>query len=154
MAKSKLSTSENLIQVTKFVAFSLGAGIIQLLTFTLLKEKASFPYWPAYLIALTLSVLYNFTVNRRFTFKSATNIPLAMLKVAAYYAVFTPLSTWAGDAVTKAFATLPIIDYLVLGVTMITNMTTEFLFCRFVVYRKSINTNNLTEKKTKTNSND
>lgn len=147
MSDKKLSPKENLVQVAKFVAFSLGAGIIQTVTFTLLNEVARWAYWGAYLSALTLSVLYNFTVNRRFTFKSANNVPIAMLKVAGYYAVFTPLSTWLGNMVTAAFPDFAAIEYIVLAVTMLTNLSTEFLFCRFVVYRKSINTNALAQKK-------
>lgn len=149
MTTQKQSTKENLIQVAKFVAFSLGAGIIQTLTFTLLNETWKLDYWLAYLPALILSVLYNFTVNRRFTFKSANNIPVAMLKVAGYYLVFTPLSTWAGNLVSGAYPDFPLIEYIILAVTMLTNLTTEFLFCRFVVYGKSINTNSLAKKQTK-----
>jgi len=128
---------ENLIQVVKFVLFSASAGIIQALTFTLLNELLQLPYWPCYLIALTLSVLWNFTLNREFTFKSATNVPKAMLKIAIYYAIFTPLSTWWGDALTNMGWN----EYIVLFGTMLINMATEFLVCRFIVYRDSMNTN-------------
>lgn len=140
--EKKLTKKQNIIQVFKFVAFSLGAGIIQLGTFTLLNEVAKIRYWPAYLTSLVLSVLYNFTVNRRFTFKSANNVPVAMAKVFAYYCVFTPLSTILGDYFTK----MGVNEYIVLAVTMLLNLSTEFLYCRFVVYRKSINTNALGEK--------
>ena len=87
---------ETLGQMIKFTLFSISAGIIQILTFSLLYELLSLPYWPSYLTALVLSVLWNFTFNRKFTFKSAANVPIAMIKVGAYYAVFTPLSTWWG----------------------------------------------------------
>jgi putative flippase GtrA len=133
----ELTTEQNVIQVLKFVVFSCSAGIIQIISFTLLNELASLPYWPCYLVALTLSVLYNFTVNRRFTFKSASNVPIAMMKVAGFYAVFTPLSTWLGNLAEES----GINEYIILGVTMVCNLITEFLFCRFVVYRNSINTN-------------
>lgn len=134
-----LSTKQNTVQFLKFTLFSISAGIIQTVSFTLLNELTPFAYWPSYLIALILSVLYNFTVNRRFTFKSVANIPIAMLKVTGYYCVFTPLSTWWGDYLTKIGWN----DYLVLAGTMIINFITEFLFCRFVVYRNSIDTNEL-----------
>ena len=98
--KEKLSSRENIFQMLKFTLFSISAGLIQIAVFTLLNEVCRFAYWPAYLIALLVSVLYNFTLNRRFTFKSAANIPIAMIKVLMYYAVFTPLSTWWGDALT------------------------------------------------------
>ena len=131
-----MTKKQNLIQVIKFVLFSISAGIIQIGSFTLLNEVAHLPYWPAYLISLVLSVLYNFTLNRRFTFHSAANVPIAMAKVAAYYGVFTPLSTWWGDALTGIGWN----EYLVLAGTMLINVSTEYLFCRFVVYRKSMNT--------------
>ena len=134
---------QNLIQVIKFVLFSISAGIIQIGSFTLLNEVAHLPYWPAYLISLVLSVLYNFTLNRRFTFQSAANVPIAMAKVVAYYGVFTPLSTWWGDALTGIGWN----EYLVLVGTMLINVSTEYLFCRFVVYRKSMNTQGKQEKK-------
>ena len=88
-------------RVLKFTAFSLSAGLIEIGAFSLLNEFAEWRYWPCYLIALTLSVLWNFTLNRRFTFRSCNNVPLAMLKVAAYYAVFTPLTTWGGDFLSE-----------------------------------------------------
>ncbi|MEL7568993.1 MAG: GtrA family protein [Eubacteriaceae bacterium] len=137
-----LSRKQNTIQFFKFIAFSCSAGIIQAISFTILNEKTNMPYWPCYLIALTLSVLYNFTVNRRYTFKSANNIPKAMLLVAAFYCVFTPLSTWWGEALTNAGWN----EYIVLFGTMLTNLITEFLYDRFVVFRKSIYTNKLAQK--------
>ncbi|MCD7768571.1 MAG: GtrA family protein [Oscillospiraceae bacterium] len=134
----KLSRKENILQGVKFTLFSCSAGIIQAVSFALLNELTGFPYWPSYLIALTLSVLWNFTLNRRFTFKSAANVPVAMLKVLGYYCVFTPLSTIVGNYLTE---TLGWMEYLVLAGTMVTNFVTEFLFDRFVVFRDSINTN-------------
>lgn len=128
---------QNIVQALKFLVFSASAGVIQILSFTLLHELAKLPYWPCYLVALTLSVLYNFTVNRRFTFKSANNVPLAMLQIFIYYLIFTPLSTWWGDALTAAGWN----EYLVLFGTMVINFVSEFCVCRFIVYRKSMYTN-------------
>ena len=141
-APKKLTAKENFIQVLKFAVFSLSAGAIQLVTCELLMKLTDLPYRWCYLPALVLSVLYNFTVNRRYTFKSATNVPVAMLKVAIYYVIFTPLSTWAGDAIGAAGGN----EDLTLIVTMLTNALTEFLVCRFWVYGKSINTNDLAQK--------
>jgi len=140
----KLSKKENFFQFLKFTAFSLSAGVIQIISFTLLTELTDLPYWPSYLIALILSVLYNFTVNRRFTYKSANNISFAMMQVFGYYLVFTPLSTWWGDALINIGWN----EYVVLIGTMVINFITEFLFTRFVVFRKSINTNDLAKKTT------
>lgn len=127
---------ENLVHIIKFTLFSISAGIIQVISFTILNEVVKLIYWPAYLIALTLSVLWNFTLNRKFTFKSAANIPKAMFKVACYYLVFTPLSTWWGHALE----TVGWNEYIILGMTMIINFITEFIFTKFYVYRNNINT--------------
>ena len=139
----KLSTKENILQTVKFALFSASAGIIQITTYTLFFEVCHFKEWVAYLISLVLSVLWNFTFNRKFTFKSSNNVPIAMLKVAAYYCVFTPLSTWF----TK-YATTDLLwnNYLVEVICMLTNFVTEFLFDRFVVFRNSMNTNDVAKK--------
>ncbi len=131
-AKSKAE----LLRAVKFLLFSVSAGIIQILVFTLLNELLSLNYWVSYLTSLVLSVLWNFTLNRSITFRSAGNIPVAMVKVACFYLVFTPLSTWGGDALTA----LGWNEYLVLALSMITNFVTEFLYDRFFVFRDSIDT--------------
>ena len=118
-------------QVMKFTLFSISAGVIEVLAFTLLNEMLHWQYWPAYLTALILSVLWNFTLNRRYTFQSAANVPVAMAKVFGFYLVFTPLSTWLGHLAEGRGAN----DFLILVVTMLANFVLEFLFCKFVVYR-------------------
>ena len=124
-------------RAVKFTLFSISAGLIEMGSFALLTEFSGWSYWPCYLIALVLSVLWNFTLNRNFTFKSASNVPIAMLKVAAYYAVFTPLSTWGGNYLAE---TLGWNDYLVTALNMVVNFVTEFLYQRFFVFGKSIDT--------------
>ena len=121
----------------KFVLFSASAGIIEMGSFALLNELMDWPYWPSYLIALVLSVLWNFTLNRKFTFRSAANVPKAMLLVFAYYCVFTPATTWLGSFLAD---TLGWNEYLVTGINMLLNVSTEFLFQKFVVYRNQIDT--------------
>ena len=123
-------------RLVKFVLFSASAGIIQMGGFALLNELTGWSYWPCYLISLVLSVLWNFTLNRKFTFKSAANVPVAMAKVFGFYLVFTPLSTWLGDMAEG----LGVNDFLILAVTMLSNFVLEFLFCKFVVYRGQENT--------------
>ena len=140
--KQKLTKRQTIVQVAKFVAFSMGAGIIQIVSYTLIHEISGWAHWKCYLPSLILSVLYNFTVNRRYTFKSATNVPIAMLKVAFYYCIFTPVSTYLGNLAETA----GINNYIIEVVTMACNLVTEFLVCRFWVYRNSINTNKLAEK--------
>ena len=122
-------------QAIKFTLFSISAGVIQIGSFALL-ELFIEGYWIPYLTSLLLSILWNFTLNRRYTFKSAANVPVAMAKVLGFYAVFTPLSTWLGNM--AAIAGAP--EFLVLGVTMLLNFVLEFLFCKFVVYRGQENT--------------
>ena len=129
-------SKKELIRTLKFTLFSVSAGIIQILSFTLMNELLKWNYWVCYLTALLLSIIWNFTLNRKITFKSAANIPVAMLKVLAFYAVFTPLSTWAGDMLTNGGWN----EYLVLGLTMVTNFVTEYLYDRFFVFGKSIDT--------------
>ena len=139
------------LQAVKFALFSASAGIIQISSFTLLNEVVlpnisieneklmsllSAEYGVCYLVALTLSVLWNFTFNRRFTFKSAANIPVAMAKVFGFYLVFTPVSTWLGNTATGN----GINEYIVLAVTMLSNMILEYLFCKLVVYKNQENT--------------
>ena len=134
---------KELMRSLKFLLFSISAGVIQILSFTLLNELAHVPYWVSYLIALVLSVIWNFTLNRRFTFRSANNVPVAMLKVAAYYAVFTPLSTLLEKYLTD---TVGWNEYLVTLINMVLNFVTEYLFDTFVVFRGSIDTNDLAQK--------
>lgn len=131
----------------KFLLFSLSAGIIQLLSFTLLNELLHLKYWFSYLTALVLSVLWNFTLNRRFTFKSASNVPIAMLKVFAYYCVFTPVTTVLGNHLVE---NLGWNEYLVTIMNMVLNFVTEFLYQRFVVFRNTIDTNELARKEKET----
>ena len=138
MAKS----NQNLWQVIKFTLFSASAGVIQVAAFTVMETLFHLPYWPSYLTALILSVLWNFTFNRRYTFRSDANVTKSMLLVALFYVVFTPLSTWGGDALTKAGWN----DFLVLALTMLLNFVLEFLYQRFVVYRGTIDTNDLAQK--------
>lgn len=120
----------------KFTLFSISAGIIQTVVFTLMNELLQWNYWVCYLTSLVLSVLWNFTLNRKITFQSAANIPIAMLKVAGYYLVFTPLSTWGGDALTAIGWN----EYIVFILSMLTNFVTEYLFQRFFVFGSSIDT--------------
>lgn len=128
---------KELVRTLKFVLFSASAGIIQVLSFTLFEEFIHLTHWLSYLISLVLSVLWNFTLNRKFTFYSANNIPLAMLKVAVFYAIFTPLSTWWTAVLTGRMGWN---EYLVLAITMIINFVTEYMYDRFVVFGKSIDT--------------
>ena len=131
--------SKSVLQAIKYTLFSVSAGIIQAASFALLfnlllKGKQDL-YWICHIVALALSVLWNFTLNRKFTFQSAANIPIAMLKVAGFYLVFTPTSAWLGQI--AANAGWP--GLLVEALTMVANFILEFLFFKYVVFRSQEN---------------
>ena len=152
--KPKLTKRDNIIMALKYLMCTAGAGIIQFVSFAILNSWLHFDrlpiflklfpsaaveelkYGPSYFVALALSVIFNFTANRKYTFRSANNVPKAMLKVLGYYLVFTPLSIWWGEALAQRGWN----EYAILIPTMLINMVTEFLFNRFVVFGDSINT--------------
>ena len=131
-------TKKEFLRTVKFVLFSISAGVIQVASFALFEEVLHLAHWLSYLISLVLSVVWNFTLNRKFTFCSANNVPVAMLKVAAFYLVFTPLSTWWTAALTGEAVGWN--EYLVLAITMASNFVLEYLYDRFFVFGKSIGT--------------
>ena len=140
----KSSGKKELLRSLKFLAFSVSAGVIEIAAFTLLNECSGWSYWPCYLIALVLSVLWNFTLNRRYTFQSANNIPAAMAKVAVFYCVFTPVSTVLGNYLAEGLLWN---EYLVTILNMAANFVLEFLYDRFFVFRDSLDTNSVAKKK-------
>lgn len=131
-----MSKNKELLRTIKFTLFSISAGIIQIGAFTLLFEVFRWSEPVSHLVSLVLSVLWNFTLNRKITFQSAANVPIAMLKVACFYLVFTPLSTWGVDALTGIGWNA----YLVEILAMLVNFVTEYLFQRFFVFGKSLDT--------------
>ena len=131
-----MQKKDTALQMVKFTLFSISAGIIQVASFAVFNEVFRWIYWPSYLCALILSIVWNFTLNRNYTFKSAANIPAAMAKLFGFYLVFTPVSTWLGHLAEGA----KINEYIILGVTMIANFVLEFLFCKLVVYKNQENT--------------
>lgn len=131
------------LRAVKFVLFSISAGVIELLAYTLCYEVFHLEEWLSYLIGLVLSVLWNFTLNRKFTFQAANNVPVAMLKVAAFYLVFTPLTTFLEHYYTE---TLLWSGYVATGLNMALNLTTEYFYDRFVVFRNAIDTNEIAQK--------
>ena len=139
-----MSRKKEVIRSLKFLLFSISAGVIELAAFSLLNELTSWGYWPCYLVALALSVLWNFTLNRRYTFQSANNVPRAMALVFAFYCVFTPLSTFLGSFLAD---TLGWNEYLVTILNMAANFILEYLYDRLVVFRGSIDTNSRARNK-------
>ena len=137
-AKPMTNTKKELLRSVKFIFFSISAGLIQIAAFTLMEEVFHVTHWVAYLTALALSVLWNFTLNRKFTFHSAGNVPVAMLKVAVFYLVFTPLSTWWTAVLTGPEFLWN--EYVVLIGTMLINFVTEYLYQRFFVFGRTMDT--------------
>ena len=134
---------KELLRFLKFALFSASAGLIEMGAFALLNELLHLPYWLSYLVALVLSVLWNFTLNRQYTFKSTANIGRAMTLVFCYYLVFTPLSTMLEHQLAGVQGWN---EYLVTFMNMVINFVTEFLFQRFVVYGKNVDTNARAQK--------
>ena len=132
-----MKNKAEILRMVKFFFFSISAGVIQMGSFALLNELSGWSYWPCYLIALVLSVVWNFTLNRKFTFKSVANVPIAMLKVLAYYAVFTPATTVLGNYLAEDLLWN---EYLVTGINMALNLVTEYLFQRYFVFGKTMDT--------------
>ncbi len=133
MSKKK----KEFIRMSKFLIFSISAGVIEAAVFALLNELTNLPYWPCYLSALVLSVVWNFTLNRQYTFKAANNIPVAMAKVAVFYVIFTPITTVGGNYLVE---TMGWNEYLVTAMNMVLNFATEYVYDRFFVFGKMIDT--------------
>ncbi len=131
--QNKTVRKKELVRAAKFTLFSISAGMVQAVSFAMMNSLLKWDYRVSYLTALVLSVVWNFTFNRRFTFKAANNVPIAMLKIAAFYAVFTPLSTWGGDWLEGIGWN----EYIVLAISMLLNFVLEFLYDRFFVFGKS-----------------
>ena len=125
------------LRTIKFTIFSISAGLIEIITFTLLEKLTNWPYWPCYLIALVLSVVWNFTLNREYTFKSTANVPISMLKVGLFYLIFTPLSTIIGSYLVEK---LTWNEYLVTGLNMLSNFILEYLYDKYYVFKGTIDT--------------
>ena len=126
---------KEIIRAVKFTLFSASAGLIQIGAFALFNTALGLVPWLAHLMSLVLSVLWNFTLNRQFTFHAANNVPVAMLKVAAFYLVFTPLSTLWTAALTGL-----VNPYLVEAGTLLVNFVLEYLYMRFFVFGRAVDT--------------
>ena len=142
--EKKKTDKKEFLRALKFLLFSVSAGVIELVSFTLMDLIPNFDYVFKAFISLTLSVIWNFTLNREFTFKSANNVKIAMLKTLGYYIVFAPLSILLADM--YLVKTLGWNEILVKAITMFVNFVTEFLFQRFFVYGKSVDTNARAQK--------
>ena len=137
--------NKELARTLKFILFSASAGIIETVAMILCEEVIKIPgHYVCYTIALVLSVLWNFTFNRKFTFQSAENVPKAMFLVFLFYIPFAPFTIWMeyflGDVHGWS-------EYLVLAINMALNLSLEYLWDSKVVYRNSKDTNDIAKKK-------
>ena len=135
---------KEIIRTIKFVIVSASAGIVEIGVFTLMNELTNLKYWPCYLTALVASVVWCFTINRRYTFQSTKNVPRAMAMVFAFYVVFTPATTILGNYLAE---TLHWNEYLVTAINMALNLSLEYLYDTFVVYRNEMDNNDVAARK-------
>ena len=131
-----MNDKKEFFRALKFTILSISAGIIQIALFALLNELLHFDYWVSYITSLLASIIWNFTINRKVTFKSSNNVTKSMLLVLFFYAVFTPASTILGNLAE----TNNVNEYIILAVTMISNFVLEYIYTRFIVYRNSCDT--------------
>jgi len=130
---------KELLRMLKFTLFSISAAVVQIGSFTILNELVfKSGYWIQYLISVVLSVIWNFTLNRNFTFKSANNVPVAMLKTLLFYVVFIPVSTFGGEWLEPH-----VNEYIILIGTMLINFVGEYLYQRFYVFKDSLETKSI-----------
>lgn len=158
-------------QAIKYFLCAASAGLIQFVTFTIMKtafdktgvtesmgtmwffQDINKTTFIATTIALGLSVLWNFTLNRKFTFKAANNVPLAMGLAFLFYVPFYPFQTWYVGAVENAINNS--VGYeaswgaiIAEGTVMLINGILEFCWQKFVVFRNSGKTEEKTEEVT------
>ncbi|MBQ8293227.1 MAG: GtrA family protein [Bacilli bacterium] len=131
----KKEKNKELLRAIKFTLISISAGIIQTLVFTVLNLLTK-SYWLSHLPSLIISVIWNFTINRKITFKSANNIKKAMLLVLLFYVVFTPASTLLGNVLEQNGVN----DFVIEVIMLLSNFILEYLYCRFIVYHNSCDT--------------
>ena len=153
---TSIEKRRELFRAIKFTLFSISAGLVEFGSFSLLELIPYFAikenYWIPATISLALSVIWNFTFNRKFTFQSANNVSIAMLKVLAYYVIFAPLSIWLAQM--YLIDQLGWNEFLVKAFVMLVNFITEFLYQRYYVFGKTIDTNNIAQKKMKEKNNE
>lgn len=136
---SKNNRKKEFWRAVKFTLISISAGLIDMGSFTVMSELLLWPFFISQTISILLSVTWNFTFNRRYTFQSAANVPIAMAKVLAFYAVFAPTTIIGGQHLVDAGWN----ELLVKVITMLLNFVLEFLYQRFFVFK-----NNLDDRKT------
>ena len=137
--------NKEVARTLKFVLFSASAGIIETVAMILCEEVIKIPgHYVCYTIALVLSILWNFTFNRKFTFQSAENVPKAMALVFLFYVPFAPFTIWMEHFLAD---THDWNEYVVLAINMALNLSLEYLWDSKIVYRNSKDTNERAKRK-------
>ena len=150
---AKKEKRKTLFQIIKYAICTASAGLIEFITFTILtktpilssmaNEKVWFftennlAWFVATAIALFLSIVWNFTINRKFTFKSAGNVPRAMSLAFLFYVPFFPFKLWFNSYMPEH---LGVDSLLIEVITMLINGVLEFCWQKFVIYRKEQDT--------------
>lgn len=131
----QLRPKQQFFQFLKFLAFSLSAGVIQIVTFELLYTVIGWKsWWATYLISIILSVVWNFTFNRKFTFKAATNVPVSMVLALLFYVPFIPLSVFGGNALEGIGWNGTLVTLMM----MVINFLGEFVWDKFIVFNEKV----------------
>lgn len=148
----------------KFLLFSISAGAIQAISSLLLKlvildrvidPEATLTFiieqptstFIADTVGLALSILWNFTFNRKFTFRAANNVPIAMLLAFVFYVPFYPFQIWYVATIEEQLVNMGSWGFIIgLGTCMIINFVLEFLWQQFVVFRGKVDTNDIANK--------
>jgi len=128
--------NKELLRTIKFVLISMSAGLIQAGSYALLFYVLDTGWTIANFTSLALSIVWNFTFNRKFTFKSATNVPVAMVKAFAFYLWFYPAQYYLGQIFL--INNLGLNETLVQGITMVLNLALEYPWQKFFVFKGSV----------------
>lgn len=150
---AKKEKRKGVMQFIKYALCAASAGIIQLVLFTVLQavipsngktihfivEDMDLVTFIATTVALCASILWNFTFNRKFTFKDAGNVPKAMVLAFLFYVPFYPFQTWYVHTIKSLLVDAIGVDgagIIAEGTVMIINFALEFMWQKFVVFRK------------------
>lgn len=154
---------KEVLRAVKYTLFAISAGIIQIVSSLALKaildnfldesqtmvfiHEMPISSFVAETVGLALSIIWNFTFNRKFTFKAANNVPVAMLLAFLFYVPFYPFQTWYIAVVESKLAHIGFWAFVIAqGTVMIINFVLEFLWQQFVVFRGKVDTNELAVK--------
>lgn len=150
---AKKEKRKGVMQFIKYALCAASAGIIQIVLFSILQavipsngktihfivEDMDLVTFIATTVALCASILWNFTFNRKFTFKDAGNVPRAMILAFLFYVPFYPFQTWYVHTIKSLLVEAIGTDgagIIAEGSVMIINFALEFMWQKFVVFRK------------------